>query len=140
MAENTIPRKYNYKLKTGAVGTNDNNMANILFSINKMETPTSIQSEEQAVMTGLVNDALTLLTDCKVFLDRFNTAHKDHIDQTLYQSVSDLYSAEQKRLMDAFILLTPPDQCAALLTDSYKNILATVPSLQKLDEQSIGNK
>ncbi|MBO4644563.1 MAG: hypothetical protein J5716_08165 [Alphaproteobacteria bacterium] len=135
-----ILRKYNYKLSGGSVGTDDDDMANILYSINKMETPASIQSEDSSVMTASVNDVFTMLTDCKVSLDRFNTAHKDRIDQNLFQTVLNQFSAEQKRLMDAFVLLAPPAQCITLLTDSYKNILATVPSLQKLDEQSTRNK
>ena len=135
-----ILRKYNYKLASGPVGTDDDNMANVLYSINRMETPAAIRSEEPSVMTGSVNDVFTLVTDCKTSLDRFNTAHKDHIDQNLFRSVLNLFSAEQKRLMDAFVLLIPPEKCVQLLTDSYKNILATVPSLQKLDEQSVNNK
>lgn len=135
-----ILRKYNYKLASGPVGTDDDNMANVLYSINRMETPAAVQSDEPAVMTATVNDVFTLVTDCKVSLDRFNAAHKDRIDQSLFQSVTDRFSAEQKRLMNAFVLMTPPAQCVELLTDSYKNILATVPSLQKLDEQSFGNK
>ena len=138
MTENYIPRLYNYNLETGTVGTDNEDMANILYSINRMETTAAIKSEDHTAMIKTVNDAFTLLTDCNVSFDDFNNANKDKIDQSVFSAVSTVFSAEQKKLMNAFVTLAPADQCAALLTDSYRNVLSVIPSLQKLDDQAAG--
>jgi hypothetical protein len=38
-----MPYRYNYKLETGEVGSNDENIANALYTINRMETKAPYQ-------------------------------------------------------------------------------------------------
>lgn len=133
-----ILRKYNYKLSVGPVGTDDDNMAGVLYGINKMEAPAATVSDDPATMIQTVNDVFTLVTDCKVSLGRFGSAYKNKIDQNVFSAVSDVFSAEQKKLMDAFVALAPAGECVKILAGSYRNILSTVPSLQKMDDQAAG--
>lgn len=56
---NFIPRRYNYTLETGVVGTDDENIANILYNINRMEMKASFLSETRGDMQDALGDVFS---------------------------------------------------------------------------------
>lgn len=53
---NTIIRQYNYRLETGTVGTDNENIAQILYNINRMEMKALFTSSDKEELNKVLDD------------------------------------------------------------------------------------
>jgi hypothetical protein len=132
-------RKYNYNLKTGTVGTDDDNIATMLYTINQMEM------YENYTTTNM--EAL----DEKLGLYFFNISHiKVHLNRLLKISGEKInpetLSIVTKALDDALDHIrtyldddtpTTPDM-STMFPVVYAMLLKVVPAILALDAQAVG--
>ena len=134
----SIIKKYNYKLETGTVGTDDDNIANVLYNINRLETkisaiPTDAQKlgERLGEVFYMVSDALThflaFLENGKI---EENNAALVSV-RSAFQSAVDVIEKAKENESDTA-------KTAAAIPAVYKTLLGIVPSVLELDAQVKG--
>ncbi|MBR1778834.1 MAG: hypothetical protein IJ752_09680 [Alphaproteobacteria bacterium] len=137
MTENIIPRKYNYNLETGTVGTDDDDMANILYNINCMEMKASYESDDVNDMQTTFGESFSMVTEAAEHLDNFIENHKEKLRSDTIDD-AELFLSEAVVILDD---VEPPQTDIELMSNSikaaYQKMLDAVPSLLKLDEQAI---
>jgi len=131
-----IIRKYNYKLETGVVGTDDDNIASILYNINRMEMRVSFTSSDREELDRETGHLFFLIVDAKVHLLRFlkifdNKVEADTVN-TLMETLDE--SIETVRADRT----SSPDKMSALFATVYYKLLNTVPTVLALDAQATG--
>ena len=132
-----INRKYNYNLETGTVGTDDENIANILYNINCMETKKSFTSSDLDELNEALGNLYFMVSDALVHLNRFIKIFEGKIKQ----EISDYALIA---LDDALILMdeveeeTDTAKISAVFPAVYKILLDTVPLFLELDAQAVG--
>ncbi len=133
-----IPRQYNYVLETGTIGTDNENIANILYNINQMEMKASFSSKDKEEMENTLADALFMVTDCKVHFKRFvQDFSKKLNNDDIVAFNSDLDSVLKiVRAAETPDIDTNAIHSAILF--AYKKLLSVVPLLIDLDDQSLG--
>ena len=132
-----IPRKYNYNLETGTVGTDDDDMANILYNINRMEMKAAYESDDVDDMQSAFGESYSMVTEAAERLDHFIEIHNEKLHP-------DTVDGAQFLLSDAVVVLDDvetPQTDIELMSNSiktaYQKMLEAVPSLVLLDEQSL---
>ena len=132
-----IPRKYNYNLETGTVGTDDDDMANILYNINRMEMKAAYESDDVDDMHSAFGESYSMVTEAAERLDHFIEIHNEKLHP-------DTVDGAQFLLSDAVVVLDDvetPQTDIELMSNSiktaYQKMLEAVPSLVLLDEQSL---
>jgi len=136
-AKAPIHRKYNYHLKTGTVGTNDNNIANVLYNINQMESRVSFTSSYLQDLDNALCELYFMIVDAKVHLNRFlNTSGKkagDNIANEVFMALDDAIQI----VRDARDKVPDTTTMSSSFPRVYKKLLDIVPSVLELDDQSV---
>ena len=137
MAENVIPRKYNYTLETGPVGTDDDDMANILYNINRMEMKAAYDTDDLKDMQKAFGDAFFMALDSSMHFKSFLEKQDGKLNEGTIRSVKNTLD-EAAAVLGA---VKPPQTDIELMNTSiktaYQKMLNAVPSLVLLDKQSI---
>jgi len=137
-----ILRKYNYKLKTGTVGTDDENIANILLSINKIEMYVPLSTVNLDEIDTAFGKVFFLTLTSKVYLLRFQKIFNDKINNELFNEVVEMFDIaldENKENRETLNREKPDtENLCKVLSTIHKNILDIVPKIIMLDNQAIG--
>lgn len=136
--DNYIPRQYNYTLETGTVGTDNENIANILYNINRMEIKASFFSEERTDMEEALSDVFFMITDTKVHLNRFIKSSGEKLTPETIAAVTAALDRSLKIIRAAETPETDPNAIHSAMLFAYKSLAAAVPSIQALDDQAVG--
>jgi len=136
---NTIIRKYNYRLETGTVGTDDDNIATILYNINRMEMRKSFTSSDAQELDKALGNLFFMIADAKVhlirFLKIFGDKTKEDTVQTVMAALDDAIETVRNARLDK---TTDMAKISAAYPKVYKNLLDIVPSVLALDAQAVG--
>lgn len=134
---NTIIRKYNYKLETGTVGTDNENIANILYNINRMETnvPYSFSNIEE--LNDDLGELFFMIVDAKVHINRFINAYGGKIEADIAGIAITAFDDTMQIVRDAMDQ-TDTAKMSAVFSEVYKKLLDVVPSILALDAQAVG--
>jgi len=131
-------RKYNYNLETGTVGTNDDNIANILFNINMMEKKVSYTTSDMDELDKALGELFFMISDSKVHLNRFLKIFGEKVNAETVTAVTEALDKAMETVDDA--LMKDPDikeMCLAF-PKVYKDLLEIVPIVLELDNQAVG--
>ena len=137
-------RKYNYKLETGTVGTDDDNIANILYNINRMEMKVSFTSSDKQELDKALSELYFMTVDSKVHLNRFLKDFDGKVEANIVDAILAVLDEAIKTSgnaldeMDEVIDQTDTTKLCAVFPAVYKNLLAIVPSVLALDDQAVG--
>ena len=82
-----IIRKYNYKLETGRVGTDDENIATILFSINQMEMYVPLTTDDLDEINTAYKQIFFLAMKSRAHLIVFQDYFVNKLDAKLFDEV-----------------------------------------------------
>lgn len=133
-------RKYNYKLETGVAGTDDDNIAAVLYAINRMEMKATFTSSDVKKLDDALGELFFMITDAKVHMSRFLKSFGDKTNapaaDTVLQALDDAMQAVRESKTE------PADtvKMSALFPLIYKKLLETVPSILALDAQAVGRE
>ena len=153
-----IIRKYNYKLETGLVGTDDDNIASVLYNINRMEMKVSFTSSDVQKLTDALDELYFMIVDSKVHLNRFLKVSGDKVNADTTCAVIRIFDDAMKIAGDALNALEDAknvigavgnehaavlgqidmSKIFAVFPTVYKKLLAIVPSILALDAQAVG--
>ena len=145
-----ILRKYNYNLETGTVGTDDENIANILYNINRMEMNVPYLYSDADDFGEDLGQLFFMIADIRVHLNEFFKIFGDKIEVATLaavNSVSDeVLRIVKKALADydvisekeETILEDESEKMIFVFPEVYKKLLAIVPSILALDAQAVG--
>ena len=137
MAEHAIPRKYNYNLETGTVGTDNDDMASILYNINRMQIKASYETNAVNDMRLTFGESFSLTIEALEHLQHFIESHKEKLSAEIVNAAQ-IYLSEAVVVLDKVL---PPQTDIELMSSSiktaYQKMLSAVPSLLQLDEQSL---
>jgi hypothetical protein len=135
-----VIRQYNYRLETGTVGTDDENIARILYNINQTEMYASFASSDRKILDDTLGKVFFLIVDAKVHLKRFLEASGGKANTDTAGTVRDACSAAIAAIRDVRIVVDeaePVTICAAF-PKVYKMLLDIVPPVLALDAQAVG--
>lgn len=135
---NFIPRRYNYTLETGVVGTDDENIANILYNINRMEMKASFLSETRGDMQDALGDVFFMITDSKVHLNRFIKEFSEKLNPDTTAAVTTAVDNALETVRAAETPDSDPNDLHSAMLSAYKKLSAVIPFLQALDDQAVG--
>ena len=136
----SIIRKYNYKLETGTVGTDDDNIANILYNINRLEAKASyIPSEAQKAAENL-GEVFSMVSDALTHLLNFikNNGGKVKEDNAALVLIKSAFDSAVKIIEEAAEDKTDTVKTAAAIPEVYKTLLDIVSSVLELDALAAG--
>jgi uncharacterized coiled-coil protein SlyX len=147
-------RKYNYRLETGAVGTNDDDIACFLYNINQIEmyTPFSFNNIEEfkKAFSQLTFHTFKAREGLNKFFENFKMKLKietsDEVIKELENVTSKLafvFGIILKQTIDEnneYILNGEPnmERISRLFNELYSKLLNIVPKIIELDDQSVG--
>ena len=137
MAENYIPRMYNYTLETGTVGTDDEDMASILYDINRMEMKATSDTDDVNDMKVAFAEAFSMALDAAKHLDGFIASRKGKLVPALVEDVQLAFSEAIVIMDDVPAPQTDAEAMSASVKAAYRKMLDVVPSLLTLDDQSL---
>ena len=80
-------RKYNYRLKTGAVGTNDDNIAAVLYAINQMEMYVPLTTDDLDKINTTYQQIFFLTMKSRSHLKAFQDNFVNKLDAKLFDEV-----------------------------------------------------
>ncbi|MGN1078649.1 MAG: hypothetical protein ACI4TE_00590 [Alphaproteobacteria bacterium] len=135
---NFIPRRYNYTLETGVIGTDDEDIANILYNVNRMEMKASFFSEQREEMEESLSDVFFMIADSKVHLGRFMNAFEDKLDQETLSTVKTTLDEALKITRAAEASNVDLNAIHSAMLFAYKRLLSAVPFIHALDNQAVG--
>ena len=137
MVENVIPRKYNYNLETGTVGTDDDDMANILYNVNRMEIKAAYDTDDLEDMQKSFGEAFFMTVDSGVHFNRFAEKNTRIQESPSFKTAKNAIE-EAVKIIGA---VTPPQTDISLMRNSvqkaYQLLLTAIPSLIDLDNQAV---
>ena len=138
---NDIVRQYNYKLETGTVGTDDENIANILYNTNRMEMDASYSSSDEDELDNALGELFFTIADSKVHLKRFLDAHGSKINADTAAAVTAKFDSALAVVRGAREM-EPSDtvEMSAAFGKIYKIFLDAVPGVLVLDAQAVGRE
>jgi hypothetical protein len=134
-----MPYQYNYRLKTGEVGTNNENIANALYNINRIETLVPYQFSNGKSQMEDKAKLFSMVVDANVNIYKFLEIFRDRAD-----------SGAAKKVMTAF------DECINMIESAmdsdnavlnvewlgfevvYQHLLGIVPTILELDKSKDG--
>lgn len=132
-----IIQKYNYKLETGTVGTDNENIANILYNINRMETNVPYPFSDIEETEEDLGELFFMIVDAKVHISRFANAFADKIETDTVDTVVAALDDAMQIVRDAMDQ-TDTAKMSATFSEVYKKLLGIVPAVLTLDAQSVG--
>ena len=131
-------RKYNYNLETGTVGTDDDNIASILYHINRMEMRKSYSCSNITELDKTLGELYFMVSDSKVHLNRFLEIFGEKVKtETVNKIVAALDNAFQT-IDDAMMEDPDTEKMCKAFPEVYKNLLEIVPTILALDAQAVG--
>ena len=133
-----IPRRYNYTLETGTVGTDNQDIANILYNVNPMEMKASFSSKAKEEMEDTLADALFMVTDCKVHFKRFVQDFSEKLNNDDVVAYNSDLDSSLKIIRAAETSDIDINAIHSAILFAYQKMLAGVPRLIDLDDQSLG--
>jgi len=135
-------RKYNYKLETGTVGTNDDNIANLLYNINRMEMDKSYIFTDTDEMDEDFGELFFMLSESKVHLNRFLEIFGKKVNEENANIISTAFSDAMQVVRNARLDIrtdeSKAEKACLVFTTVYENLLAVVPVILALDDQAVG--
>ena len=132
-----IIRKYNYRLETGTVGTDDENIANVLYNINRLEMKKNFSSSDMDALSKALGQLFFLVGDAKGSLLDFLDVHGDKTQADISDKVIAAFDYAIK-LLDDVDDETDTAKVSAVFPEVYKVLLDIVPSVLALDAQAVG--
>ena len=132
-----IVRKYNYRLETGTVGTDNENIANILYNINRMEKTKSFASSDIDKLRDALGNLYFMVSDAGIHLNRFLNIYEDKTNLDTSDTVV-IALGDALCLMEDVEKETDTAKISAVFPAVYKMLLDIVPLILELDAQSIG--
>lgn len=135
---NFIPRRYNYTLETGVIGTDDEDIANILYNVNRMEMKASFFSEQREEMEESLSDVFFMIADSKVHLGRFMKSFENKLDQKTLTTVKATLDEALKITRAAEASSMDSNAIHSAMLFAYKRLLSAVPLIHALDNQAVG--
>ena len=136
--ENFIPRKYNYTLETGVVGTDNENLANIFYNINRMESKASFFSDSREDMDDALSDVFFMITDSTVHFNRFIKEFGEKLDQTTVSGITDVLGKALDTVRFDETTDISSEMIHSAIRSVYADLLSVVQNLCLLDNQSVG--
>ncbi len=124
--------RYNYKLETGLAGTNNDNVASVLYNINRMETNVPPAFTDAREMEEALGELFFMIVDAKVHMNRFLKASGDKTDAGIAGSVIEAFDKAIQIVRDA----ASEAEMTAAFSKVYKILLSIVPFVLALDEQA----
>jgi len=137
-------RKFNYNLENGTVGTDDENIAKILYNINRMEMKKTFSSFSVKELEKALGELYFMASEAKVHLNRFLNVSGDKVDADTVSLVVAAFDEAMKSVgavgnaLTAQTELTEMAKMVAIFPEVYKKLLDIVPSVLALDAQTIG--
>jgi len=134
---------YNYNLETGTVGTNDENIANILYNINRMEMDKDFSSSDIKELDETLGDLYFMIADSKVHLNRFLEIFNKNVNAGTVNTVVSALDEAMKSVREVRLKIrakedsNAEDMCV-VFSEVYKNLLHIVPDILALDNQAVG--
>ena len=139
---NSIIRKYNYNLETGTVGTDDENIANILFNINKMEKRISFKTSDVEELKKALGELFFMITDSKVHLFDFLEIFSNKTKEDTVNEVTSILDNAMKKSKAATRESCSPEpnteKICEVFSEIYYIVLKVVPFVLALDDQAVG--
>ena len=132
-----INRKYNYNLETGTVGTDDENIANILYNINRIETKKDFTSSDLDELKGTLRELYSWVADAAIHLNRFLDIYEKKVKIETSDTVV-LGIGDAEELIEDAVNKTDTAKMSAVFPAVYKMLLDIVPSVLELDAQAVG--
>lgn len=132
---NTIIRQYNYRLETGIAKTDDENVANILYNINRMEMKASFTSSNEEVSDKALGELFFMITDAKVHLNRFLKIFGSKTDADTVDTVVAALN-EAMQMVRVARQETDTAKMVPIFPTVYKKLLDIVPFVLALDAQA----
>jgi len=139
---NSIIRKYNYNLETGTVGTDDENIANILFTINNMEKRFSFKTSDLEELKRALGELFALIADCKVYLNRFLKIFSNKIKEETVNEIKSILdnalTVSNAATREAVSPEPNMEKICEVFSEIYYIVLKAVPFVLALDDQAVG--
>jgi hypothetical protein len=132
--------QYNYNLKTGAVGTNDGNLAKILYDINRLEVIAPFTHDVDE-LDGVMGQFFFMILGMEVAIDDFleingEKLSKDTVgrvnaafDEAMTIVRDNRYDEEDENPVSA-------EQMRKAFSDAHNIILDAVPHILDLEQQA----
>ena len=127
----------NYTLEAGTVGTDDENIANILYNINCMETKKNFTSSDLDESNEALGQLYFMVSDAMVHLNRFIEIYNEKIKQETSDDVL-IALDDAMQIMDEVEEETDTAKISAVFPAAYKLLLDIVPLVLELDAQAVG--
>ena len=135
-------RKYNYNLETGTVGTNDDNIANMLYNINRMEMKKSFSTTDVEVLKEALGELYFMTVDSKVHLNRFLKLFGEKVNAdtlgTVLAALDESMKIADETIDDSCANQPDTEKICEVFPTVYKKLLNIVPSILALDNQAVG--
>ncbi len=128
--------KYNYRLETGLVGTNDDNIASVLYNINRMEMNAFPAFADAKEMEEALGELFFMIADAKVHMHRFLDNSVGETDTGTADAVTAALAGAIQIVRDAGSDRSSEAEMSAAFPKVYKMLLAIVPSVLALDAQA----
>jgi hypothetical protein len=141
--ESNVPilRKFNYRLETGEVGTDDENIANVLYNINKSEMYKSFSTSDLKELDATLGKLFFLVLNSKVHLNRFNTVFSEKINTKTFDDVTKTLdnAMDTIRAKRSEIEGNPDiNEVCKAFSSVYCELLQIVTKILELDAQAVG--
>ena len=133
-----IIRKYNYRLETGTVGTDNENIATILYNINRMETKAPYAFSNMKDLEEDLGELFFMIVDAKVHMTRFLKASGEKVEGDTAEAIIAAFDSAMAIVRDVQSDETDATEMSAVFVKVYKKLLAIVPFVLALDAQAIG--
>ena len=140
---NNIIRKYNYKLEIGTVGTDDDNIAQIIYAINQMEMYISNSTNDLKELDGKLGKLYFLTVHSKVHLNRFYKIYYKKIKNETFMEIINILDnmieeIKANRYNENTEEIQNLENMERVFPVVYSKMLDIVPKILALDAQAIG--
>ena len=140
---NNIIRKYNYKLEIGTVGTDDDNIAQIIYAINQMEMYISNSTNDLKELDGKLGKLYFLTVHSKVHLNRFYKIYYEKIKNETFMEIINILDnmieeIKANRYNENTEEIQNLENMERVFPVVYSKMLDIVPKILTLDAQAIG--
>ncbi len=133
-----IIRMYNYQLETGTVGTDDENMATILYNINRMEMNNPYIFSNVQELNDDLDELFFMIAEAAVHLGRFLDISGDKVEADTAVAVTAAFQEAIQIVRDSRSDEADTAKMSAAFPKVYKKLLDQVPSILALDAQAAG--
>ena len=129
-------RKYNYRLETGEVGTDDDNIANVLYNINRMEINAYTDFDDVKEVDKALAELYDLMGTSSAHLNLFIQMFGDKVDNYCVQAVTSVFGSAIRIVKEARAKSSDFEQKSDVFPTVYKMFLDIVPLIIAIDEEA----